>query len=273
MAKVLIVGGNGMLGHALRSVWAEAVVGDKDKLDITKQSDVNREISELSPELIINAAAYTNVDGAEKERDLAFAINETGVRNLALAAKESGAILVHYSTDYVFNGKQEAGYGEDDEPGPAVNVYGESKLAGEKALREIAPKYYLLRTAWLYGAYGKNFVETMLRLVGEKKELGVVNDQWGSPTYTMDLAGATKEVVSGGYEPGVYHAVNSGRASWYDFAVKIFELAGMKVIVRPIASSEYPLPAARPKYSILNNTRGPVLRPWETALDEYIKTR
>ena len=302
---MLILGAKGMLGRQLGEVFKDwdPVCWDKEEVDITDEKQVREKITALRQaqgkraqsglDVIINAAAYTDVDGAEVNREAAFAVNELGVRNLARVAKELGIRLVHYSTDYVFFGDKKDGYAEDDPPGPPVNVYGESKLAGERALAEIAPEFFLLRTAWLYGPScapasargyggrskatagkqgGKNFVDTMLRLAKEKDSLSVVDDQWGSPTFTKDVAVATREIITGEYQPGVYHTVNEGVVNWYEFARKIFELAGTDIAVKPITLAAYPRPAARPKYSVIKNTRGPKLRPWPEALKDYLGT-
>ncbi len=262
-----------MLGGALREVFtdSEVTASDRKELDITDIAMVREKISALKPDVIINAAAYTDVDKAEVERELAFAVNAAGVKNLAEVAKEVGATLVHYSTDYVFPGDREAGYNEGDELGPAVNVYGESKLAGEVALRDSGCRFYLIRTAWLYGVGGKNFVTTMLKLGKERSELGVVNDQHGSPTYTVDVARYTKELLEKGFLLGVYHATNSGVTTWYEFAREIFAVAGLAVVVKPVPSSEYRRPAKRPPWSGLLNTKGPKMRRWQEALREYLK--
>lgn len=272
--RILLLGAQGMLGHALAEVFAnEDVTGmDKEAVDITDTGAVQHTVEKIQPEIIINAAAYTAVDAAEKERAQAFAVNAAGVENIAKAAKTMGATVVHYSTDYIFAGDKKEGYTEDDPPGPPINVYAESKLAGEEALKQISPRYYLVRTAWLYGAHGKNFVDTMLRLGKEKGKLRVINDQYGSPTYAKDLAHATQKLLDG-YEPATYHLVNEGVTTWYEFARAIFASATMDVAVQPIPTSEYPLPARRPSYGILRRTRGPKLRSWHAALDEYIKSK
>ncbi|MAF80664.1 dTDP-4-dehydrorhamnose reductase [bacterium] len=269
----LIIGAKGMLGTALQEVFSAATAWDLDDIDITQAEATAEKIAELKPDVVINAAAYTDVDGAQEEQQQAFLVNEVGVRNVALAAKAIDATVVQYSTDYIFPGDKEAGYREDDRTGPAVNVYGESKLAGEHELDKSEVEYYILRTAWLYGPNGKNFVETMLRLADERDELNIIDDQHGSPTYTRDLAAATKEVIEGDYTPGTYHLVNDGQTTWYGFASKIFELAGKKMKVKPITTAEYPLPARRPQWSILQNTKGPKLRAWEEALADYIANR
>ncbi len=282
MKKILIVGAQGMLGQALREVLKsyELTAWDRAELDITNAAVVQEKISALRPEVIINAAAYTNVDGAEKDRTAAFTVNADGVKNLAAVAKELGATMVHYSTDYIFPGDREAGYKEDDIPGPAVNVYGESKLAGERALQESGCQYYLIRTAWLYGAGGKNFVDTMLKLgkeprktrpaAGPRGAVSVVNDQHGSPTYTQDLAHYTRELLDKNFAPGIYHATNDGAATWFDFAKEIFATTGMQVTVKPVSSAEFLRPAKRPAWSVLLNAKGPKMRSWQEALWEYL---
>ncbi len=269
----LIIGAKGMLGTALQEIFPDATAWDLDDIDITQAEATAEKIAKLKPDVIINVAAYTDVDGAQEEQQQAFLVNEVGVRNVAVAAKAIGATVVHYSTDYVFPGDKETGYREDDRTGPAVNVYGESKLAGEHELDKAGPTYYILRTAWLYGPNGKNFVETMLRLAGERDELKIIDDQHGSPTYTRDLATATKQILEGEYAPGTYHLVNDGQTTWYGLASKIFELADKEMKVMPITTVEYPLPARRPQWSILQNTKGPPLRPWEEALADYIANR
>ena len=273
--NVLILGARGMLGRQLADVFADLgpICWDRGELDITNEAMVREKVVAGRPDVIINAAAYTDVDGAEGYRDEAFAVNKRGIGSVASAAKDIGATLVHYSTDYVFPGTREEGYAEDDPPGPAVNTYGESKLAGERVLKEIAPEFYLLRTAWLYGLGGKNFVDTMLRLGQERRELKIVDDQHGSPTYAKDVARATREILGGDFEPGIYHVVNAGTATWYEFAQEIFRQANVKVAVESTASDEYPLPAKRPEYSVLRLTRGPRLRPWQEALGEYLSTK
>jgi len=271
--KYLIIGAHGMLGTALQEVFSDATAWDLDDIDITQTDSTAHKIADLGPDVIMNVAAYTDVDGAQEEQQQAFLVNEVGVRNVAMAAKKIGAAVVHYSTDYVFPGDQEAGYREDDKPGPAVNVYGESKLAGEHELAKSEVQYYLLRTAWLYGPNGKNFVDTMLRLADERDELNVINDQHGSPTYTRDLAEATRQVIEGDYEYGTYHLVNAGQTTWYSFAAKIFSLASKELTLNPISTADYPLPARRPQWSALVNAKGPELRPWEEALAEYLSTR
>lgn len=270
---MLILGARGMLGSALTRLGQKyaPIAWDKETVDLTDSQALTEKISQLQPDYIINAAAYTNVDGAESDSRAAFAVNERAVHVLATVAKEMQVTLIHYSTDYVFPGDKDEGYVEDDKPGPAINVYGTSKLAGERALQTVAPRFYLIRTAWLYGPGGKNFVDTMLHLAKDHSSLKVVNDQHGSPTFTFDVARATYALLAENYQPGIYHLVNSGMTTWYDFARHIFTAVGTAVTVQPIPSEQYPLPARRPQYSKLNNTKGPGLRSWEAALDEYLK--
>lgn len=278
MKKILILGAKGMLGSDLVKVFSrdrnyKVIDWDKEELDITNQKSVIKEISKIKPDIVINAAAYTDVDGCETNRDLCIKVNGKAVGYIALACKRIGAVLVHYSTDYIFNGKKKEGYKEDDSEIGPINVYGESKALGEKELQKNTDKFYLIRTAWLYGKNGKNFVETMLKLAKEKNELSVVNDQHGKPTYTLDLAKKTKELLEGNYPFGIYHITNEGATTWYEFARKIFEIAGIQIKVKPVTSSQFPRPARRPEYSVLINTKLPKLRPWEEALEEYLRTK
>lgn len=272
-----------MLGSMLVKILHEwdVTAWDRKELDVTDEAEVREKIMTLRQAqgnddfVIINAAAWTDVDGAEDpgKRAICFAVNETAVRHLAEVVKELDVTLVHYSTDYVFPGDRKTGYSEDDPPGPAVNIYGQSKLAGERALKEIGPKFYLIRTAWLYGAGGKNFVDTMLKLGREKNHLDIVSDQHGSPTFTKDVAEATKTLLEEKYAFGIYHAVNFGETTWSGFARKIFEISRMNVEVRPISSEQFQRLAKRPRYGILQNTRGPKLRHWQDALADYLRNR
>ena len=226
--RILILGNKGMLGSdlMLRLAGAHDVAGrDVDAFDIVSESDCRRVVQECSPEVVINAAAYTNVDGCEANREVCFAVNAVGVKNIALACRGRGITLVHFSTDYVFDGRKRTAYGEEDPPAP-LNVYGASKLEGERYLQALAESYLLIRTAWLYGRHGKNFVKTILEKASTVKTLEVVDDQIGSPTYTRDLAAAVELLIEGGHR-GVFHVTNRGRCSWYEFACKILEYAGM----------------------------------------------
>ncbi len=270
--KILILGAKGMLGTDLVEAFSkhEIIGWDKTELDLTDFELVKKQVTKLKPEIIINAAAYTAVDEAEEKRDLAMLINGEVVGNLAKIAKSLDIPIVHYSTDYVFDGEEKEGYKEDEVKIAPLSVYGESKVLGEKLLQGNTDKFYLIRISWLYGKNGKNFVETMLKLGKEKDELSVINDQVGSPTFAKDVARVTKEIIETKKPFGIYHVANSGKASWYDFAKKIFEIAKIDIKVRPIPTEDYPLPAKRPKNSILINTKLKELRGWEEALLEYL---
>ncbi len=265
--KTLILGAKGMLGTELVEVFPGSVAWDIGDVDIVNKKDVNEKIKKLKPEMVINAAAYTNVDGAESDKEKCFEVNAYAVENLAKICKEVNATIVHFSTDYVFDGRKQ-GYKEDDKPNP-LNVYGASKALSESLLMKNAKKYYLIRTAWLYGKYGKNFVNTITQTAKEKKVLRVVDDQFGSPTYTKDLALKLKEVTALPF--GSYHITNSGSVSWFGFAKQIIKLLNIDAKVIPIKSDEINRPAKRPRYSILLNTKLSPLRPWNEALAEYLE--
>ncbi|MCL4439098.1 MAG: dTDP-4-dehydrorhamnose reductase [Firmicutes bacterium] len=276
---ILITGANGMLGHALTATLSQHhnLTGlDLPDVDITDLSALKSAVSSHRPDLIINAAAYTDVDSCETNIDLAFAVNATGPRNLAVVCSELNIPIVHISTDYIFNGTGTSPYKEGDTPNPQ-SVYGKSKLQGEQYIRELTNKHYIIRTSWLYGQHGKNFVDTMLRLGRERDEISVVNDQVGSPTYTVDLAGAISELIM---EPayGTYHITNSGICSWYDFTLEIFKQAGIEgVKVKPITTEELNRPAPRPRNSVLDNHmwqqmgKQP-LRHYKEALKDYLQS-
>lgn len=272
----LVVGAKGMLGHDLMEVLEGEVRGlDLPDIDVTSLESVRRALLTLKPKTIINAAAYTDVDGCETNIEQAMAVNGEGVGLLALTAREIGAKLVQISTDYVFNGKKGAPYFEDDPIGP-LSIYGESKLAGELNAA-MAPEHLIVRTQWLYGIHGKNFVETMLRLAGEKSELAVVDDQIGSPTWTRDLALAIKALLDKGCQ-GVYHAANSGYCSWNEFAKAIFAEEGLAVTVNSMTTQELNRPANRPLYSTLDcgkleQDTGLRLPIWREALKSFLKLR
>jgi dTDP-4-dehydrorhamnose reductase len=215
------------------------------------------------------------VDGAEDDKINAFKLNSEAVKNIVEAAKNINAKIFHFSTEYVFDGKNNNGYSEDSEVNP-INVYGQSKADGEKYVLKYV-QGYLIRTSWLYGyapqrgkPRGMNFIDTMIKLSQEKTEVKVVNDQFGKPTYTKDLAQAVLELWRGNYDPGIYHLVNEGVCSWYDLAQMAFEIKAIKTTLFPISSSEYPVKAIRPKYSVLQNNNFPKLRTWQEALKEYL---
>ncbi|MDP7116341.1 MAG: dTDP-4-dehydrorhamnose reductase [Candidatus Woesearchaeota archaeon] len=268
--KILILGAKGMLGTDLKKLFPDATAYDLPELDITDKQAVDKAFSTLMPEAVINAAAYTDVDGAESNEQQAYAINADAVKNIAEAAKKINAIVVHYSTDYVFEGKDKEGYKEEDYKNP-LNVYGNSKSQGEDFLINETKQFYLIRTAWLFGKNGKNFVYTMMELGKTKPELSVVNDQIGSPTYTVDLARVTKQLLDEKKPFGVYHATNSGSCSWHEFACEIMKQANLSPKVSPCTTDEFPRPAKRPSFSILKNTKLPKLRQWKQALKAFME--
>jgi len=273
---ILVIGANGMLGRDMMALIGPAARGvDIDEIDITSLESTERVIRTLKPETVINCAAYTDVDGCETNVETAMQVNGEGVAHLALATREIGARLVHVSTDYVFDGSKGTPYVEDDAPCP-LGVYGESKLAGELNAG-FNPDHLIVRTQWLFGLHGKNFVETMLRLAVEKDEIAVVDDQVGSPTWTVDLAQAVLALLKSGHR-GIYHAANAGFCSWNGFAKAIFEEAGLPVKVRGMTTDELNRPARRPLYSTLDCSKleqdaGFRLQPWRSALKTYLQLR
>lgn len=275
--KILITGSNGMLGHDLQEVLKdkhELLLTTSKTLDITDKDKTIGFIVENKPDIVINSAAYTDVDGCETNQDLAYAVNGEGVRNLALACKEVDCPLVHVSTDYVFDGTARDPIEEDGEIGP-ISVYGKSKLKGEEAILEILDKYFILRTAWLYGINGKNFPKTMLELAKNHSEITVVYDEVGTPTYTPDLAYGISQLIETDFY-GIYHLTNSGSCSWCEFAKYIFEIAQKDVKVIPVTASEFSRPAPRPSYSVLKNKKWvengfKPLRDYKEAIKEYIE--
>lgn len=279
MKKILVTGCNGQLGRAINQVYGEdtdvkLINTDVSNLDITDIADVLRVVEEHQPEVIINCAAHTNVNKCETDWDNAYKINAIGPRNLAIAAKKIDAKLVHVSTDYVFDGEGKEPYTEFDATSPC-GAYGKTKLAGEDMVREFGDKYFIVRTAWLYGD-GNNFVKTMLKLGKERGEVSVVGDQYGTPTSALELARMIKHL-----EPtenyGVFHGTCEGSCSWADFAVEIFAKAGLDVKVNYITTDQYPTPAKRPAYSVLNNymlklTTDYQMADWKVAFEEYMKS-
>ena len=276
--KILITGANGMLAKSVRARLKEGnelICTDVADLDITDEEAVMKFVEENKPEYIVNCAAFTAVDKAEEVYDLAEKINANGPGNLAKAAKAVDATLVHISTDYVFDGDLDVtkSYVETDAVGP-VTVYGKTKLHGEEQVKANTDKYYIFRTAWLYGD-GNNFVRTMLKLGNEKDEISVVADQHGSPTYAEDLANIIAEAIEKKIPYGLYHSTNQGFTTWYDFTKKIFELADIKCNVKPVTSEEFIRPAKRPKNSQLNKQKlldqEVVVPNWEDGLKRYLE--
>ncbi len=276
--KILILGHKGMLGSdlMLRLIASHEVTGkDVDEIDIVSEDECRRVIAECSPEIVINAAGYTNVDGCEANREACFSVNAEGVKNVALACRGRGITLVHFSTDYVFDGRKGSPYVEEDLPAP-LNVYGASKREGEQFLCEFAEGFLLIRTAWLYGVHGNNFVKAILGKAAVLKTLEVVDDQVGSPTWTRDLAAAVELLIEGGHT-GIFHVTNRGRCSWYEFARAIVQYADLNDVgIQPISTEKLDRPAVRPAWSVLDCRKfeaasGMTLPPWRSALKDYLK--
>ena len=278
---MLITGANGQLGNEMRLVAAtdaERVYHFTDvaELDVCDEEAIERFVVEHAIDCIVNCAAYTNVNKAEEDAELCDKLNHLAPANLARVAAKHGASLIHVSTDYVFNGQHYIPYKEDDDTCPN-SVYGTTKLAGEQAIQALCADAVIIRTAWLYSTFGNNFVKTMLRLGSERAELGVVFDQIGTPTYARDLARAIHHIIGNGVVPGIYHYSNEGVCSWYDFTKAIFELGGITTCaLKPLHTDEYPTPAARPHYSVLDKTKikqtyGVEVPYWMDSLRECIK--
>lgn len=288
--KILITGAKGQLGSQLCSMIAqgeaeiapvpERICGaqvipvDVDDLDITRQGQVRACLEANRPDVVINCAAYTNVNRCESDFDAAMAVNALGARNLAIACEQCGAKLIHVSTDYVFSGNGDRPYTECDLPDPQ-SAYGVTKLLGEQYVRDFCTRYMIVRTAWLYGYKGNNFVKTMVRLAQEKPFVTVVNDQRGTPTNANDLAYHLLKLADS-EEYGIYHCTGAGECTWYEFAREIARLAGVKGEIRPCTTEEYPTPAKRPAYSVLDHamlrlTVGDEMRPWQEALACYFQ--
>ncbi len=279
--KILLTGKNGQLGWELERALAplgELAAYDRTNLDLAKPDQIAAAVSSVKPDIIVNAAAYTAVDKAESEPETAFAVNAIAPGLLAEGAKRAGALLIHYSTDYVFDGTKEMPYVEKDPPNP-LNVYGRSKLAGEQAISDVGGRYLILRTSWVYAPRGRNFLLTIRGLLKEKDELRVVSDQIGAPTSAGALANATAELLRQRNPTalddarGTYHVTAAGHTSWHGFAAEIARLEGVPREIRlvPTASNEYPLPARRPKNSRLSNEKlfrrfGVALPSWQACL-------
>ncbi|MCL6635157.1 MAG: dTDP-4-dehydrorhamnose reductase [Peptococcaceae bacterium] len=278
--RVLVTGAAGMLGRQVVLEYAgrgaEVCGLSRRELDITDCRQVFAAVEKIKPDVVVNCAAYTNVDGAEEEKEKAFLINGLGPRHLAAACRRHGAVLVHVSTDYIFNGRAGRPYQIYDPPAP-VNTYGASKLFGEAAVRETGGRFFVVRTSWLFGPGGKNFVDTILSLAGQRGELKVVDDQRGCPTCTADLAAALADLVDSEVY-GTYHVTNSGETTWYEFAKEIVSAAGLKARVNPCKTADFPRPAPRPAYSVLDpfplrQMLGRALPTWEDAVERYVKQK
>ncbi len=277
--KILVTGACGMLAkdiiEELRSDH-EVIAREHPELDICDREKVLAEVREIGPEILVNCAAFTAVDQCETEEERALQVNGGGVANLVQACNEQGVTLYHISTDFIFDGTKGTPYVENDAANP-LSAYARSKYAGEQEIFKASKKYVIVRTSWLFGKNGNNFVETMLRLSDERDVLKVVDDQRGCPTYTVDLARAVKVLIHTGAE-GVFHMSNSGECSWCDFAKKIMELSGAATRVDPISAADFGSPAQRPQYSVLNCDKlkaatGFQPRHWEETLKEYLHDR
>ena len=276
--RLLVTGAGGMLGRAV--VDAAARLGHdvlpcmRADLDITDAETSRRAVATSRPQAVVNCAAYTDVDGAETDWRTAEAVNAQGARNVAAAAAEIGAFVVHVSTDYVFDGSKREPWVESDAVAP-LGVYGETKLAGEQAVASVNPAHAIVRTAWLFGAGGTNFVDTMLGLGTQRDEVSVVTDQVGSPTWTGHLAGALVEVAERPDDTGVHHIAGSGSCSWNELALEIFERAAIDCRVLPATSEQFARPAKRPAYSVLGTQRrDPLVLPsWQDGVAQYLATR
>jgi len=294
--KILITGSSGMLGVELcqelrgdyEIIGTDLATKNKKqktsfyKGDITDKKNISDVIARAKPNVVIHTAAWTDVDGCELDEERAYKINSEGAQNVALACKTAGAIPIYISTDFVFDGRKKRPYKEEDRPNP-ISIYADSKLKGENFIKRVLKKYFIIRTSWLYGKYGKNFVDTILSKTKNEKALKVVNDQVGSPTYTKDLAKAlhvllNKVFTLNHHLPvpyGTYHVSNSGATPWYEYAKAIVMLAKAKTIIIPISSDELSRPARRPAMSVLDNSKfikftGHRMRRWEDALREYV---
>ncbi|KZX11459.1 dTDP-4-dehydrorhamnose reductase [Methanobrevibacter curvatus] len=280
--KILVTGAKGMLGTDLIEILSknhEIIATDINEdentisLDISRLNEVKEKVDLIKPDIIINVAAFTDVDGCETNEELAYTINAIGPKNLSIASRMVDAKILHISTDYVFSGDKKS-YDEADSTGP-LSAYGRTKLAGEEFIKDYTEKYFIFRTAWLYGYHGKNFVKTMLNLSKNNEEISVVDDQHGSPTFTRDLSYAIAKIIETD-KYGIYHITNSDNCSWYEFSKEIFKIAGNDVKVKAVTSEEFDRPAPRPKYSILNNKKWKKegftpLRSYKEALKEYLE--
>lgn len=257
MKKVLVVGANGMLGHDVLKVFEEKVYevysATRQDFDITKIEEVEEFFADKKFDLVVNCAAYTQVDKAEEEQELAFSVNETGAKNLAILTNKSNTPIVYVSTDYVFDGTKDSPYKVTDKTNP-INVYGHSKLAGEITTIENNPKHYIARTSWLYGKNGNNFVDTMLRLSKTRDEIKVVSNQYGCPTWTYNLASDIEVLFTNNSSYGIYHLCGAQSCSWYEFAITIFKVKNINLSVLPILDSQFLSLAKRPQYSIMKSS-------------------
>lgn len=278
---VLVTGANGQLGQSLKFIAGkypeiDFVFCDSKTVDITQKEGINLVFNKVKPDFCINTAAYTAVDKAEREPEKAFEINVIGVKNLAEVCRDFKTKLIHVSTDFVFDGAKKTPYTEDDCTNPK-SVYGQTKLDGEKVVQAILKDYFIVRTSWVYSQFANNFMKTMLRLGAERDHLSVVDDQIGTPTNAVDLAEALIKIIKSDKKVyGIYNFSNEGYCSWFDFAKKIFEINKVTIDLQPIPTTQFPTPAERPKFSVLDKTKiktifGIAIETWEESLNKTIK--
>ncbi|MBA4155495.1 dTDP-4-dehydrorhamnose reductase [Flavobacterium sp.] len=282
---VLVTGANGQVGQSLQFIAPkypdiQFVFCDSKVLDITNLNNIHHVFKQYKPNYCINTAAYTAVDKAESEPEKAHLINVNGAKNLAEICKEFKTVLLHISTDFVFDGTKKTPYTEDDIPNP-TGVYGKTKLDGEKAIQETWHKHFIIRTSWVYSQFGNNFMKTMLRLASERDSLSVVNDQIGTPTHAVDLAQALMSIITKCQTElvgvfGIYNFSNEGQCSWYDFAKKIFEINNININLQSIPTTSFPTPAKRPSYSVLDKTKIKTvfrlkIKDWKVSLETVFK--
>lgn len=273
--KILLLGKNGLLGRELVEIIKplhehEFYALGHNELDITDADSVHRILNDLKPNLVINTAAFTYVDECETKSEFVMEVNGYSNEKLAKFCHDIGAHLIYFSTDYVFDGTKQEGYKEADPPSP-INLYGKSKLLGEQLIQQNTDKFYIFRTSWLFGMHGKNFVKTIIEKAKKTSEITVVDDELGKPTYSLDLARGVLDFINNFYgKTGIYHLTNEGQTSWFEFAKKIFQKAGVKVQLTPISAEQLNRPAKRPKNSVLINTKLPLLRNHEEALTDYL---
>lgn len=279
--KIIVTGSNGQLGSELKELAAvhpsfTFVFLTRNEMPLDDNAAIQRTLQQQQPDYVINCAAYTAVDKAESEREEAFQVNALAVEAMAKACAETGAKFIHISTDYVFDGTSRLPLKEEDAVAP-INVYGESKLAGEEKAMAANPESVIIRTSWVYSFYGKNFVKTMMRLMSEKERISVVNDQWGSPTYAADLANAILQIiVSPQWQAGIFHFSNDGVITWFDFAKEIGRLLQTACDIQPTSTDNFPTPARRPAYSVMDKSKihqlyGIQLKPWQASLHQCLK--
>lgn len=285
MKKILVTGAKGQLGKKIIELMSnnyDLILTDSDTMDITDMEQVTSVFAKEKPDYVIHAAAYTQVDKAEDNAEICHKVNTEGTKNVALACKEMGALLIYISTDYVFDGEKNAPYVETDSPKP-LSVYGETKYQGEEEIRKACDQYYILRSSWIFGELpknhpGTNFVETITKLSKEEKDLNIINDQIGSPTYTKDLVEIIEALIGQRPAFGIYHVSGNGECSWYDFAKEIIRQTGSSKKIAPIKSLQYHQSAARPHYSYLSKEKiekalSFKVRNWQSMLQEYLEAK